>query len=283
MPTTLPTTFVHTINGFTKGVDRSGPFYKVIFMIDSWSDTDAFCNAIMGFGSSTGPISGITVTKNAPQQHPLSTNLYASSAVVIEGLGRPVLNANGYPDYDGGALIEVEYRAPPFDFSGSGTNFLNNQIDPATPLQWCTQEIDFSTTVYTSPSWKYRYTSGTHNGQLIDVFAKFEIPLTIMTLTFHQLPYMPMPAVRACRGRVNNATFLGSPPETVLFPGAKINREPNPDGTIVQTVALTFHERDAAHPWNSLPSADDPTFYPVEGPGGVKPYRTANLSQLLNF
>jgi hypothetical protein len=281
MPTTLPTTAVHTINGFSKGVDQSGPFYKVIYLINNWSIADDFCNAIMGFGSSTGPISGITVTKGVPHAHPLSPNLYARSAVVVEGLGNPVLNADGYPDYDGGALVEVEYRSPPYDFAG-GQN-LNNQIDPNTPLSWCTQEIDFSTTAYTSPNWTYHYASGPHSGSYINVHATFEIPLTIMTLTFHKLPYMPMTAVRALRGKVNDATFLGAPAGTVLFKGAKINREPNPDGTIVQTVVLTFEERSSAHPWNSLPSADDPTFYPVEGPGGVKPYLTGDLSQLLNF
>jgi hypothetical protein len=105
-----------------------------------------------------------------------------------------------------------------------------------------------------------------------------------MTLTFLKVPYMPMTAVRATRGRVNNATFLGSPAETVLFKGAKTSREFNTDGSVVQRVVLTFEERDAAHPWNSLPSADNPTFRAViSSTGSIKMYRTADLSQLLSF
>lgn len=285
MPTTLPVPYSHTIDGFIKGVDDSGPFYKVTYLIDDWSMSDQFCNVVMGFGSSTGSGGGITVTKSAPHQHPLSPNLFARSAVVVQGLGKPIFNSNGYPDYDGGALIEVEYRSPPFDFGGSGTNFLNNQIDSATPLSWCTQEIDFTSTTFTLPNSRFRYTGGPGSGTFTDVYVKFEVPTTLMTLTFHQLPYMPVAGIRNLQGRVNNATFLGCPAECVLFKGGKTSREPNPDGTIVQTVTLTFEARDASQPWNSLPSSSDPTFYPVAGgvASDIKMYKTANLASLVQF
>lgn len=284
MPTTLPVPFSHTINGFSKGVDQNGPFYRVIYLIDDWSLSDDFCNAVMGFSTATGPTSGPTVTRGIPHAYPLSPNLFARSAVVVDGLGNPVLNAEGYPDYDGGALVEVEYRSPPFDFGGAGgagsSNFLNNQIDSSTPLFWYTQDLDFSTQTFTLTNSKLTYTA---TGKPTEVYVKFEIPITILTLTVHKLPYMPMTAMRALRGRVNNGPFLGAPTETVLFKGGKTNREPNPDGSIVQTVVMVFEERDAAHPWNSLPTADDPTFTPVAGAGGVKMYRTGDLSPLLQF
>lgn len=280
MPTLNGINYTHLIDGFTKGIDEKSPWVRAVYSIDSYDDSDEFCNALMGFGTSTGPITGITVTRGAPHAYPLSTNLYCHSATVIDGLGRPVLNADGLPAWEGGALIQAEYRPVPMDFSGAQSN---HNIDPATPMTWCTQELDFSTQTFTLPNSKLKYTSGPLSGKETDVYVKFEIPITVMTLTFHKLPYLPMVIMRTLRGRVNNATFFGSPAECILFKGMKTSREFNTDGTVVQRVAITLEERDAAHKWNSLPTASDPTFYPVEGTGAVKMYRTADFSPILQF
>jgi hypothetical protein len=281
MSTTLPVAYSHIIEGFQKGIDQGGPFYRVIYKIESWDSSDDFCNALMGIASMTGPITGGTVTRNPPHQHPLSTNLFCISATVIEGLGSPVLNANGYPDYDGGALIAAEYRVLTWDAIPN----VPNSIDSATPLPYYTQDLDFTSTSFTLRDSKLRYTSGPKSGQFTEVFVKFEVPVTILTLTVHQLPYLPVPAIRTCRGCVNNATFLGSPAECVLFKGGKTHREPGPDGSIVQTVTLVFEERNSDQGWNSLPSSDNPTFYPVAGGVGstVKMYKTTDLSPLVQF
>jgi hypothetical protein len=284
MPTVLPAAYSHTIDGFSKGIDEKSPWYRVVFHLDNWSDTDAFMNALMGFGTASGPTSGPTVTRGVPHAHPLSPNLYCSRTSVIQGLGNPVLNPAGYPDYDDGALVEAEYRPPPFDFGGGGVNFLNNQIDPGTPLSWCTQEVDFGHEVITIPGGTmYRYTSGPDSGKFTGVPMKIFVPITILTLTFHKLPYMPLPQLRLLRGRVNSTTFLGSPAGTVLFKGGKTSREPNPDGSIVQTVTEVFEERDSSQPWNSEPGLGSATFYPVEGTGSVTKYPVADLSPLLQF
>jgi hypothetical protein len=283
MPTLAGIDYTHLIDGFTKGIDERSPWARVLYSIDSYDDSDDFCNALMGFGTSTGPITGITVTRGVPHAYPLSTNLYCHSATVVEGLGQPILNSDGYPRWDGGALIQAEYRPAPMDFSG-GEN-PNHQIDPATPIPWCTQELDHSSLAFTLTNSKLKYTSGPAGviDQPTEVYVKFEIPITIMTLTFHKLPYLPVGIIGDLSGRVNNATFLGKPAETVLFKGSKTNREWNTDGTVVQRVTLTFEARHADHPWNSLPTASDPTFYPVAGTGGVKMYKTANLLPLVQF
>jgi hypothetical protein len=279
MATSLPVPFSHTIEGFTKGIDNQGPIIRVVYKIDHYSDSDKFINALMGFGSLSGPITGGTITKSTPHSHPLSPNLYCQSAMLVEGLGAPVLGANGYPNYDGGALIQAEYRPPPFDFGPLGISLLNNQIDPGTPMAWCTQELSFSNEIWTLGK-KMTYAS---SGKPTDVHVKFYVPITTLRLTFHKLPYMPTPIVRTLRGRVNSTTFLGSPAGTVLFKGAETSREWNTDGTVCQKVVLTFDERDTSQPWNSLPSEDDPTFKAVVGTGGVKMYQLADLSPLVQF
>jgi hypothetical protein len=283
MATQLPVSYAHMIEGFTKGVDQTSPYYQVVYKIDNWNDADKFCNALMGFGTLSGPISGGTVTRGTPHQHPLSTNLYCRSAVVIEGLGNPVLNSNGYPNYDGGALIRAEYRPPPFDFGPLGVGNTNNQIDPSTPIAWCTQELDFGLEMHTIKYNDFKYTSGPLSGLTTGVPFSFQIPITTLTLTFHQLPYMPTTAVRNLRGRVNSTTFLGATTGTVLFKGARTSREWNTDGSVCQKVVLTFAERDAAHPWNSLPSPSGLTWYPVSDSIGTLMYRTADLTPLTQF
>jgi hypothetical protein len=278
MPTLNGIDYVHLIDGFSKGIDDRSPWVRVVYKINSYDDTNKFANALMGFGTSTGPITGPTVTKGVPHACPLSTNLYATSATVIEGLGSPILNANGFPNWDGGALIQVEYRPPPMNFSGADNP--NHNIDTSTPLTWCTQELDFSSQSFTLPKSQLKFTA---TNDLTDVFVKFEVPITIMTLTFSKVPYMPMTSVRNCRGCVNNATFLGAPAECVLFKGAKTGREFNTDGTVVQRVTLTFEERNFDQKWTWLPSGDDVTFRAVADKNGAKMYKSADLSQLLNF
>lgn len=280
MSTLLPVSYSHTVDFFTKGIDQQSPFYEVQYKISNWADADNFCNALLGFGHASGSGTGITVSRGVPHQHPLSPNLYCRSAVVVEGLGNPVLNSSGYPNYDGGALIRASYRPAPFDFAGGN---LNNQIDPSTPLNWCTQELDFSSETYTIANNTFSYSSGPISGATTGVPAKFSIPITTLTLTFHQLPYLPMTTVRNLRGRVNSTTFLGAAAGLVLFKGCKTVREWNTDGTSVQKVQLTFEERDALNPWNSLPSPSGLTWYPVADSLGTKMYPLADLSPLVQF
>jgi hypothetical protein len=264
--------------GFSKGIDGQSPFYRCIFMIDNWADTDSFCNALMGFGTSTGPISGITVTRGVPHAFPTSPNLYCVSATVVQGLGDLIRNVDSLPGYDGGALIAAEYRPPPWNFSGGDNP--NHNFDAATPIAWATQELDFSSQSFTLPNSKLKFTA---TNDPTDVYVKFEIPITIMTLTYQKMPYLPMGVIGNLSGRVNNATFLGKPAETVLFKGAKTGREFNTDGTVVQRVSLTFEARHADFPWNSLPSGDDVTFRPVTDKNGAKMYKTADFSPLVQF
>ena len=192
---------------------------------------------------------------------------------MIEGLGEPVLSDSAFPNYKDGALIQAEYRAAKFDFGPLNYNSQNNQIDPSTPLTYCTQEIDFTQEIFTI------------NEHEAGPFpAKIRIPITILSLTFHKVPYMPMTAVRARRGCVNSTTFLGSAAGLVLFKGAQTTRQWNDDGTIVQEVKMVFEERGSAYPWNSGPSILNPyTWTPCVDSNLNKPFQTGDLNDLLIF
>jgi hypothetical protein len=256
MSTTLPVPYSHTVESFQKGIDlKSGAWINAVYRIDDWADSDAFCRALLGITVLAGGV----VTRTTPHQSPLATALVCHKATVVAGLGNPVTNADGYPDYDGGALVAAEYKPPEFDFSG--LSYPDSQIDPTTPILYCTQELDFTTQIFTLPDAKYKYTA---SGLDTDVPIKIEVPITIMSLTFHQLPYIPMTAVRALRGRVNSVTFLGAAAGLVLFKGARTSREFASDGSVSQRVQLVYEERDAAFPWNYLPSRTSPVFQAVD-------------------
>jgi hypothetical protein len=269
MSTTLPVTYSHLIEGFTKGVDRGGPFYRVIYRIADWGQSDAFVNALMGVTSVTGSASKSNITRTTPHQHPLSTNTFCESATVIQGLGNPVLNANGYPDYDGGALIQAEYRVPPYDYNAPPNS--NQQIDPNTPLTYCTQRLSYTTEVFT-----------VNSGLADKPPAKIQLGITIMSLTFHDLPYLPTQPMQDLAGKVNSATFLGAAAGLVLYKGGDTDRKLQTDGSTVQEISMTFHKRQVGFEWNKLPSKTNPyTWTTVTDSNGNSPFLTGDLNTLL--
>lgn len=272
--------FLHTVDYFTKGVDQSGPFYRVQYHIESYDDINIFIGTLTGEAVQSGGIDGSTA-RVVPHRHPLAPLLSCVSATLVEPLGEPILNANGYPDYDGGALIQAEYRASNLEF-GPAADVLNG-FDPDTPILWATQELDFGSETYTIDRGEFTYASGPLSGSTTGVAAKISIPITTMILTFHRLPYMPMGRVRSKIGKVNDAVFLGAEAGCVLFKGAKTTREFNTDGSIVQKVQLIFEERTALHKWNWLPSRKKFTWYEVKDSDNERMYKTTSLTTLVQF
>lgn len=267
----------HTINYFSKGIDHHGPYYKVEYLINSYADADRFMNALRGFVTQYGGVSGFT-TKTGPHQHPLSPNLFCMSAELVEGLGTPTTNLNGYPSYSGGALIRAEYR--PW-VGGDFTPQPQNCIDQSTPILWCTQELDFTVESYLIPKATLVWTS---DNVPTDVAFKKDISIVIMSLTFHRLPYLPMGTVRGLVGTINSGTFLGEPKGQVLFTGAQTTREMDTSGTIVQKVQLVFKRREAD--WNMMIRPSTMAFATVgynAGGSYLSPYNYQDFTPLLQL
>ena len=273
MAITLPVPFAHMWGEMYKGIDEQGPYYEVLYYITNWSDSDLVINALKGITSS---VSG-KITRGLPHQHPLSPNLYCQTARA-EGLGGPVLNANGLPNYDGGCKIRATYRASVLEgvlqFGDDPNNF--QQIDPTTPLLWCTQELDFSGETVVVPNTSFTWAS---DGKLASVPLKVKVGITQMRLTFHRVPAMPMATMRAFRGKVNNATFLGADPYKVLFEGGSTVRDVQADGTVLQRVTLVLSERD--QPWWNTLRPDKMKWDALVDGDGAKAYTATDLSPLL--
>jgi hypothetical protein len=276
MPSLASIDYIHAISGFGKGLDSQGPYYNVEYLISDWDNGDAFANALCGIGQSE------------PHRYPLSTNLVCTSAVV-SGRGRVELNNDGYPRYQDGARIVATYRS-----SGSGLayggSFSNvfyddpgylHQIDSSTPLVWCTQELDFGVESFAMPNTSYTWDSDNTSAQIPVVM---DVNVTTMSLTFHRRSSLPMGTVRALRGRINDATFLGAAVGTVLFVGAQTTREASTDGTVTQRVRLLFKERDVS--WNKflrpgkMPGSDANWDF-LEDSGGNRRFKVADLSPLV--
>jgi len=275
MATTLPYNFAHCWDEMYKGCDEQGPYYEVKYVFDNWADSDAVVNALKGVTVRTG---GVT-TRNPPHQHPLSPNLYCMSARV-EGIGRPVRNPQGYPGYDGGFFVRATYRAPLIEgvINPADDPFGAQQIDPATPLLWCTQELDFDTETIIVPNTQFKWAS---DMTASTVPLKVTVGLSTLRLTYHRVPFTPTAQMRAYRGRVNNAAFLGGAVGCVLFKGGQTRREYATDGTVTRQVTLVFLERD--RPWTQTLRRDTATLTwdSIVDSTGAKAYQSANLSNLL--
>jgi len=259
-----------------KGVDDQGPYYEVRYLFDHWADSDAVVNLLLGLASRSGG----TTTRTGPHQHPLSPNLYCRSARV-EGVGGPLLNANGFPSYDSGFFVRATYRAwiPEGLIDPAMDPFGFQQIDPTTPLLWCTQELDWDTDWVSVPNHAYKWIS---DASPAPIPVKVPSGITTMRITFHRFPFLPMGPMRTYRNKVNTTTFLGAAPKTVLCKGANVRREYLADGTVAQTVGLIFLERDQK--WVNYFRPDtmkwDTVYFPAPG-GSVFLYQDTDLNPLL--
>lgn len=272
MSTTLSKRYAHCWDECYKGFDEQGLFYRVRYYFDDWADSDQILAELIG----TQTYDGTSVVRNVPHQHPLNPYLYCRSAEIV-GSGPPALNTNGYPSYTGGFFVSAVYR--PAIWSGSFSTSpqeLYQQIDPATPVLWCTQELDFDTEIYTVPNHSYKFAS---DNKLAGIPVKLTLGITTMRLTFHSLPYLPATQLRAARGRVNTTTFLGAGAGFVLFRGGQTRRESASDGSTVQQVTLILQERDVE--WNKVPRKDSLTWDTLTDGSGNNMFKTYDLNKLL--
>lgn len=263
--------FAHSIEYMTKGIDGQGPYYDVKYVIDDWDQSDSFVNALLGY---TG--------QGTPHRHPLSQNLVCTEAAAT-GLGRPVLSSEGTPAYDAGALITARYRCPAVAMGGGlfeardDPGYLH-QIDPGQPILWCTQELDYEDEIFTYPAGYLKWES---DDRKINSPTTVSRSLTIMSLTFHRLPYLPTTRIKAARGKINEKVFLGADPFRVLFKGAKTQRDYDTAGNVVQKVQMVFVEREEN--WQKMLRDDKFVWdYVVDQDGGNR-FGTYDHNLLVRF
>lgn len=269
--------YVHSVKYFQKGIASDGPYYRVEYLIDDWAKSDDVVNKLLGFGM------------GGPHRHPLSPNVICVEAHA-EGVGKPVLAPSGLPGYAGGARIAAIYKPPAVAYNGSGTDlayddpYYRSQIDPGTPLPWCTQDLDYAVETIALPDSYYVWAS---DSKKTTVQYVEDVHITTLNLSFERRQELPTVKVRNLRGRINSVPFLGAPVECVRFLGAKTRRQDSPEGILTQSVSLVFQERDVS--WNKFLRPDGgvggvPAWDYLQTPGtGRRRYPTGDLNDLLNL
>lgn len=273
MPFGLSDPFAHAWQDMYKGIDDQGPYYRCSYYFNNWADSDSIANQLRGWTSRTGT----STVRVGPHRHPLSNNLVCMS-VEIEGLGNAVLNANGFPSYDGGFFAHTTYRAPPWLPYADDDVGNVNAYDPGTVILWCTQEMDFDHEYDYLETNKFKWSSGPNSGKPTDVPVPVFTGVGNITLTYHQLPWLPSALIRGLRNKVNNSSFLGVASGLIHFKGGRSTTDRNTDGSKSTRLTLFFRERDVD--WNKIRGKDG-SWQSVQDGGGNPIYASADLSPLV--
>ncbi len=194
---------------------------------------------------------------------------------------------NGYPA--GGALVTATYRTA-FDS--------DNQPRPATPAvpsgTYVTYQSDVAAEYVTTPGRVWRWNDSPDNPPLAaDVNPGVIIPQGAFQLDWQRVAAPPWDAIRALRGKVNQAEFLAHPAGCVLFLGAEASREFHflPEGGFWR-VAYRFQENtkelsDGSQVgWNYFykeTPVDGEHWVAIQDSSGNLPYAEGDFTELFEF
>ena len=120
------------------------------------------------------------------------------------------------------------------------------------------------------------------------------MPVEELTLTWHRVPSPPWDMIRDLRGKVNSSTFLNHPAGTVLFLGARTERDFQVIGTGLWRLAYRFRVKEVEstatagtlYGWNRFyrEQADASEHWlEIKDEDENRPYRSGNLNQLFQF
>jgi len=134
----------------------------------------------------------------------------------VRSLGK---GTNDYPL--GGAKVTAIYRTRFDEHNASRTKL------PAVPQgTYLTFRADVAAEYLATPGRTWRWDAPPDYPAVApDVQPGLLLPQSLFYLTWHRVPMPPWDTIRALRGKVNASEFVGSPPGTVLFLGAKVRRE----------------------------------------------------------
>jgi hypothetical protein len=206
------------------------------YYVPNWFDRYKVANGLMGFTSYTGRTPAFV----PPTRYPDSPNLYALN-LSIRGVGQ--FFQGTFQCAWTSAIIEVNFGQGNFDISLNNDPGGFNSFDPAQPLIYATQSLDWGAQVIEVPGKALRYAG---SGVPLAVgFPKF-VGVVTFSLTLHRLPYLPPGPARTIPGSVNLNPIFGCPAKTLRFDGFRTERQFNVDGSILQDATLMFAYRPEA-------------------------------------
>jgi hypothetical protein len=243
-PATITVPYKAMIENLDEGADSGGCYANVDYLI-AWTDRFTFANQVMGMSQSAGGVSGAWI-QNLPFQYPASPNLWAMS-LRMKGEGKPTANPQGTPTYTN-AIVSVNFRKPPFNFQSSDdpSGFNSFAVTPQESqyLQWASQEIDQGSEYIPLPKTNLKWAGDSTS---VDQPVSRKVSHQVMTIVYDRFPVLPANVLQSYQDTLNKNTFFNCAPGTVMFGGAKTRREPNPDGSVCQKLAITLKYRAQDH------------------------------------
>jgi hypothetical protein len=120
----------------------------------------------------------------------------------------------------GGARITATYRTLFDNVTGSRPNL------PGVPQgTYLTYSAELGAEYQTIPGRVWNWVTDGNPKVPDDTNPGLLIPTGTCQLTWQRVPLPPWDLIRSVRGKVNDSDFLGSPPGTVMFLGARVSRE----------------------------------------------------------
>lgn len=227
-------------NSFANGPVAMKGFYC------AWSSRFTVIQGLLGLNTRTTVGSNFASFSIAtPAQYPEITNAYCQE-VSVEPHGPPT-QGSAQVQYTN-CTVWASYKRLPFAFSSADSGFLQNQLDPNTPLLYCKQSIQVASEYITVPGNQLKFAGTGSSGKTITRDYAFPIAKIDMRLQFMRVPFMPLQAfVTAENSPVNSATFLGFATGYVIFNGCDSETTTSSDGTLCQNLNESFTWR--AVPW----------------------------------
>jgi hypothetical protein len=268
------------VEGFGEGYDLlSGPTARKAYLVN-WTQRHAFAVGLLGL-SNTQSVGG-SIQLQTPLPYPELNTIYAKSIEVIP-VGNPIQGPNqiAWP----AAKVIANFSALPWSFSGLESPSAPYQnIDPATPLVWCQQDITTSTE-YQSVNTVGLVTAA---GNLLkDLHWEMPIFRADISLTFLKMPYYPAQQIFTVgKSQMNSAKFLGLAPGYVMFMGSSQKESRDTAGNFTRDVTFNFTYRNLQwdYTWDGVgnPMAGfPPGFYQVKTTGGAPMIQSSDLNQLI--
>jgi hypothetical protein len=258
------------VDGYHKGNDITGrgPWRQVVYRLP-WDDSDAFMDALLGIGGTTGGPGGPT-RYPSPHRYPGNTNIICLS-VEASPVGPARADATRMVSFDGYAFVTALY--------GNGT--WEALPDPriafgGEPVPFSRDTIRGFVEDYPLPS------GGLTNEDGVAQAGRFRLRVPHQEL-IRQLYYIPQLEgyayiLESLVGRVNSTIFWGRAIGTVLFQDYDMDAERDTAGNVVETMTLRFVWR--YHDWNKEPVLDNLNavqWQYLKDANDIRPYSYVNL------
>ncbi len=201
-----------------------------------WVDRYTVAKGILGLN--TAVHIGAFITIKVPMQYPEIPYMYAYQ-IAIRGIGPPFQGSPqiAFPY----AMIMVNYKCTPWNFSGFDDPSGLNQINPNSPYIYAEQTLSSSAEWLTIPGKYAVFAAAPHNPTLIPY--GFRIALVDLAITLHRLPYLPASQAFNYAGMINDAPFLGVDTGKLMFNGMQTHQTRSTDGTINTDATFNFQAR----------------------------------------